>query len=132
MVESNPGYPYRRIPCPFGAGNFQINIGFASHFISNSSNTSYSQYPSSTTLPPYPTSLHSFPSNNQGISLIQNQFNVQHNQVPQNVYPRLNNYAPFSYINAGNSTSDYMQRVTITKWCTKVIILFFLFSSSSI
>lgn len=99
FVESNPGYPYRKIQVPFGCG-FYRTIGFT--FNSNlSSNNSTS----------------SIPSQSNGISLLQNQLNKQNNHLPQNIYPNINQNAPFSYLDNRQavyyrrSISDFMKRV---------------------
>lgn len=84
FVESNPGYPYRKIQVPFGCG-FYRTIGFT--FNSN-------------------LSLNNSTSSTHGISLLQNQLNTQNNHLPQNIYPNQN--APFYY---RRSISDFMKRV---------------------
>lgn len=101
FVETNPGYKYRKIQVPFGA------FGYCSHFSTNGSTLC-------TNLPPYnSTSSLTSQSHSSGISLLQNQLNTQNN-LPQNIYPNLNQNAPFSYIQPvyyRRSISDYMKRV---------------------
>ena len=99
FVESNPGYLYKKIQVPFGAGHFNT-IGFTFN-----SNTSY-----------HSTSSLASQSQTSGISSLQNQLNTQNNRLPQNVYPQINQNAPFSYIQPfcyRRSFSDFMKLVKL-------------------
>ncbi|XP_070506542.1 annexin B11-like isoform X2 [Chironomus tepperi] len=100
-VQSNPGYPFKEIPVPFGAGHFN-KIGFTL----------------SSNLPSYhSTSSIASQSQSNGISLLQNQLNMQNTQQPSNIYPHINPNAPFSYtqpVYYRRSISDYMKRGTPT------------------
>lgn len=69
----------------------------------------------SSNLPPYQStsSLASQPHSRE-ISPLHNQLNMQNNHLPQNIYPNINQNAPFSYIQPfyyRRSISDYMKRV---------------------
>lgn len=124
MVQSNPNYAGapREIQVPFGAGN----IGFANHIVANNNNNAPYPVPSQSHTAPYPnipnqlpTSINipnQIPQQQQQVKNFPSTQNQNYQQQPAfNIYPNLNQHAPFSYTNPQQpqfrSTSDFMRQV---------------------